>query len=350
MFNRKTQNLPAVQSSIAVALVSESEAAPVVPGRVPKTVQRGVLEIMLAFPTQGMADGNSRILRDLYLEAVEGLPRAVVEWTLKYLVFNNPRNTANFTCRPTPQDVREACQATDRCWQRSVVDFYFSGVWAKPSTNTMLTKDNADLLQRYYALQRGGPPGDADCIIPLDLCLHYLRKEIERQLPHVENDEQRRAQQFVEAPLLTIKDDVLDRMPEAAFPRGALETIRAKRAARAEAARKAAEHEAYLAALPDLVRSVRRIVVMSSVSNGWTEDQIMTETKLRLAKIQREKADCQANRAIYVGTSFNDGSEFVELPADRRRAAFAALEMTDEEFERRKAEMIEQLRKEGFEI
>ena len=168
MFNR-THNLPVVQTSTAVSIVGETGSAIVTAGRVPKTVQRGVLGIMLAFPTHNRPDTDTRIVLDLYLEAVEGYPRSVVEWTLKFLVFNNPRNTPNFSCPPTPQDIREACKVTHACWERAIITFYFEGDWAKPSTNQMLKRDNDAILQRYHAAHRGGKPGEPDCIIPEDL-------------------------------------------------------------------------------------------------------------------------------------------------------------------------------------
>jgi hypothetical protein len=312
MLNRKTQNLPAVKGSEALALVAESGSAMVAAGQIPKSVQRGVMEVMLAFPAQGMADADRRVVRDLYLEAVEGFPRAVVEWTLKFLVFNNPRNTATFSCAPTPQDVRDACKVTHGCWTRWIIDYYFEGVWAKPSTNQMLTKDNDHIMQRYYAAQRGGKPGEPRCIVPEDLQIEYLRREIERQLPDVENEEQRTAQQYVDAVLLTIRDEVLDRMPEAAFPDGALELVRAKRTARAERARKAAELQDYIDSLPSDVRHIRRSVVKSEQWAGRDETDIMVETNRRLEIINAARAEAEAEGNEFLGATFDDGSEWHE--------------------------------------
>jgi len=317
MLSRKSQNLPAVQSSTAIAIVAESGAALVAAGQVPKAIQRGVLEIMLAFPAQGMADSDRRIVRDLYLEAVEDHPRAVVEWTLKYLVFNNPRNTPTFSCAPTPQDVREACRVTDGCWHRWVVDYYFGGEWAKPSTNTMLTKENADLLKRHYEAQKRGKPGEPNCLVPEDLQIHYLRREIERQLPDIENEEKLRAQQYADPLLLMIKDDVLDRMPAAAFPDGALEMVRSKRAARAEAARKAVEHEAYINSLSAEVRAVRWTVVTSDLWRGKDETEIMAETNRRLEIIHTGRAKAEADAGEFTGCAFDDGTEWHERDFQR---------------------------------
>lgn len=354
MLNRRS-NLPTVQSSKALTVFTDSAAAIVAPGQVPKAVTRGIKEITLAYPAQGLTSEDVAILLGIYLEAVAGFACAVVIWTLRWLLFHNPRNTPSYTTRPTPQDVREACRLTHRYWQRWVVDFYFGGAWAKPSTNLMLTKENADLLQRHYEAQKHGKPGEPDCIVPADLQIAFLQEEIECQLSAIEHQaaQEERGEITREsstAELLVMPDEAFERLPHNAFPDGSRETIVTMRKERIEKARQREEHEAYLKSLPEIVRRVRWIVFRSDISEGWSEDKIMAETKLRIAKIQREKADCQAARAIYVGTSFDDGTEFVELPADRRRAAFAAPEMTDEEFERRKAEMIEQLRKEGFEI
>jgi hypothetical protein len=235
-----------------------------------------------------------------------------VIWTLRWLLFHNPRNTPSFTTRPTPQDVREACQLTERCWQRWVEEYYFNGVWAKPSTNQILTKDNDAVMQRYYDAQRGSKPGEPDCIIPKDLQIEYLRKAIERQLPDVENEKQRSAQQYADAPLLTIKDEVLDRMPEAAFPDGALQLVRAKRAARAEEARKAAELAAYIDALPDDVRYLRWSVVKSEQWAGRNEADIMAETNRRLNIVNAARTKAEAEGQEFLGVSFDDGSKWHE--------------------------------------
>lgn len=312
MFNRKTQTLPAVQKSTADGLTPDSGAATVALGQMPKAVQRGVMEIMLAFPAQGLADVDRRVVRDLYLEAVEGFPRAVVEWTLKFLVFNNPRNTPTFSCAPTPQDVRDACKVTHGCWDRWIINYYFEGVWAKPSTNQMLTKDNDAILQRYYAAHRGGKPGEPSCIISEDLQIEYLRREIERLIPEVEQEEERRAQQYADPLLLTIDDEFLNGMPAVAFPDSALEMIRKKRAARAEAARKAAELKAYINSLPDEVRAMRWIVVESGKWKNQDECVIRVEVDRRLEEVQAARSEAEKNGSEFLGMSFADGSEWRE--------------------------------------
>lgn len=150
--------------------------------------------------------------------------------------------------------------------------------------------------------------------------------------------------------LLVMSDEAFERLPHDAFPDGSRGATITMRKERIERARQREDHEAYLKSLPEIIRRVRWTVFRSDISEGWSEDQIMAETKLRLAKVQSDKADCEASRSLYVGTSFEDGTEFVELPADRRRAAFTAPEMTTEEVEHRKAEMLEELRKNGFDV
>ena len=310
MFNRH-QNLPAVQASTAVSVISETGAAIVTHGRVPKNVQRGVMDVMLAFPTQGLPDTDRRIVLDLYLQAVAGFALAVVLWTLKWLVFNNPRNAPTFSCPPTPQDVREACKVTHACWERSIITFYFEGAWAKPSTNQMLKRDNDAILQRYHAVHGGGKPGEPDCIIPEDLQIEYLRCEIERQLPSVETEDRRRRDQAVPL-LLLVEDELLDRIPASAFPDGALEMVRGKRAARAEAAVKAAEHEAYLKSLPREVRAMRWIVVASDAWKDQDEAKIRTEVHRRLKEVHAARREAEKDGGELLGITFVDGSEWRE--------------------------------------
>lgn len=313
----RNRNLPAIQAPGAVALRRDTSAA-LFPAENPtKAVRAGVAKLMLSFPMPGMSPDSGQMLSGVYYQAVEGFPLSVVLWTLNWLLFHNPRNGPGYTCPPTPQDVREACELTNGNWRRWIENYYFSGEWAKPSTNVMLTKDNADLLQRYYAAQRGGKPGEPDCIIPEDLQIEYLRQEIERQLPHVENEEQRRAQQYCDALLLTIRDDVLDRMPEAAFPDGALDIIRSKRAARAEEVRKAKEHEAYINSLSDEVRTMRWIIVRSDQWKDRDEAEIMAETNRRLVIVGAARAEAEANGGVFTGYAFDDGTEWDERSFQR---------------------------------
>jgi hypothetical protein len=308
---RNQRNLPAIQSTTALAMRGSSAAALVASENPPRDVIRGVAILMLINPAPGRSPQEGQLLASVYYKAVAGVPEAVATFSLDWLQLHNPRNQTGYVTAPTPQDVHEACKSTNGLWQRAVVDFYFSGVWAKPSTNTMLAKDHADLLQRYYALQKGGKPGDADCIIPEDLQIEYLRREIARHLPDVEKEERRRSAD-ADPLLLTIKDDVLERMPEVAFPDGALDLIRAKRAARAEAARKAAELERYIESLPDDARYIRWDVVRSEQWVGRDEPDILAETNRRLEIVKTARAKAEAEGGEFLGCRFGDGSEWHE--------------------------------------
>lgn len=369
---RRPPQLPAVPPANAIALQPESSSTLITESYRPKSVQRGVLEIMLAFPTMGMADDDRRIVRDLYLEAVDGFPRAVVEWTLKYLVFNNPRNTATFSAPPTPQDVREACEKTWNDWRRWVREFYFEPPYgerfALPSSRELALNPNAKRataeirakIEDYQARSRtirSNPKFGADgCTVPDDLQIAILRDEIDRQMTSI--DQHTQAAQRGEEPedsskaeLLLMPDEALNRLPLEAFLNDTREKIFTLRTERAERARKSEEHEAYLQSLPDLVRRVRWTVFRSEISKGWSEAQIMEETKLRLAKVQRDRAAADADGGIYCGSRFDDGSEFTETPWDRRMASIAALEnQTPEQFEKMKAAKLEEFRKAGFPI
>lgn len=262
MLSRKS-NLPAVQASTALAVVAGSPAAIVAPGHVPKDVVKGIKMIILSFPSQGMADSDRPILQEAYLEAVAGFPRAVVEWTLKFLVLHNPRNTPTYTCPPTPQDVHEACKKTLSDWRRWVCDFYFAPPYGKrfglPTSNELLLNPNAKSAPTEVAAKikdfelgcgnalRGPKPGAAGCAVPEELQIIFVGDEIERQMRRIEEidaQEQRGeipryGTSYIE--ILKMPDDAFECVPEAAFPDGTREAIKTKRAERAAAKRLAEE-------------------------------------------------------------------------------------------------------------
>ncbi|WP_414462710.1 hypothetical protein [Hyphomicrobium sp. DY-1] len=217
---------------------------------------------------------------------------------------HNPRNPFP----PTDQDLFEAANTVNDRWQYWVKDFYFSGQWAKAPNNV----EKPDIARHRRAAIAGGKPGEPGCIVPFDLCLHYLSEEIDRQLPDIADSERRARQGYGVPSLLAIKDEVLERMPEAAFSDGALTKIRSIRAARAEAARKAEEHEAYLKSLPDEVRSVRWTVLDSDQWKDAPESAVMAETNRRIERIKEGRAEAEANGGEFAGCCFDDGTEWRE--------------------------------------
>ena len=112
--------------------------------------------------------------------------------------------------------------------------------------------------------------------------------------------------------LLLVEDEQLERIPASAFPDGALEMVRGKRAARAEAAVKAAEHEAYLKSLPREVRAMRWIVVASDAWKDQDEAKIMTEVDRRLEEVQAARREAEKDGGELLGMTFADGSEWRE--------------------------------------
>ncbi len=319
-FARDHKNLPAIQPSAAAVIRSDSSAALVKAENPPKGVRIGIVKLMLSFPAPGLSPADGQLLSSVYFEAVADFAPAVVIWTLRWLLFHNPRNTPGFTCAPTPQDVREACRDTNSCWRRWVVEFYFGGAWAELSRST-----SDDLMSRRDAAIKGGKPGDPDCIVPFDLQLHYLREEIGR-LTEIEAARKRMGLGFPESPLLLIKDDIFDRIPYAAFLDGALEIIRVKRAAKAEAARKAAERNAYLASLPDEVRAVRWTVVFSEKWKDKDEPEVMAETNRRLERVRAARAEAESCGGEFTGCMLEDGTEWSESAAIRQKVWRRGLE------------------------
>lgn len=100
---QQAMNVPAVQE--------QGKALAVIDGRnLPKPVLDGIVELLLAFPSRNIDPNDRTILLGTYKDAVAGFPQPVVEQVLKWLRFNNPRNTSTFTQPPTPQDVREAIE------------------------------------------------------------------------------------------------------------------------------------------------------------------------------------------------------------------------------------------------
>jgi len=304
---RDRQHLPAIQPNTAAVLQSNSSAALIKAENPPKGVRIGVAKLMLSFPTPGLSPADGQLLSGVYFEAVADFAPAVVIWTLNWLFFHNPRNTPTYTCPPTPQDVREACGRTNWHWQCMVLGFYLGGIWA--------SRDYS--LRRYEAI-KGGKPGDPGCVVPFELQLHYLRKEIEEQLADIKAAEERTRRASSEPRLLSIEDDVFDRIPHAAFPDGVLEIIRAKRTTKAEAARQAAERQAYMASLPDEVRAVRRTVVFSEEWKDKDEPEIIAETNRRLERVRAARAEAALDGRDFLGLPFDDGTEWCE-PAKPRR-------------------------------
>lgn len=99
------------KARLAPTLVETGTALAVIDGRnLPKPVLDGIVELLLAFPSRNIDPNDRTILLGTYKDAVAGYPEPVVTEVLKWLRFNNPRNTSSFTQPPTPQDVREAIE------------------------------------------------------------------------------------------------------------------------------------------------------------------------------------------------------------------------------------------------
>lgn len=93
------------------AVAETGKSLAVIDGRnLPKPVLDGIVELLLAFPSRNIDPGDRAILLNTYKDAVAGFPQPLVEDVLKWLRFNNPRNTSSFTQPPTPQDVRQAIE------------------------------------------------------------------------------------------------------------------------------------------------------------------------------------------------------------------------------------------------
>jgi hypothetical protein len=88
---------------------------------VPAVVQIGINDLFLAFPAGVQQAPQDRIRAfQLYIEAVEGFERVVVEEALYELRFNNPRNPFP----PSAQDVHERCAKVNAKWYKRVRSYY----------------------------------------------------------------------------------------------------------------------------------------------------------------------------------------------------------------------------------
>lgn len=296
---RDHRQLSPIRSGTAVVSRNDPSASLVKAENPPKDVRMGVAKLMLSFPMPGLSPADGQLLSGVYFQAVTDFAPAVVVWTLNWLLFHNPRNTPKYTCAPTPQDVREACSRTDSYWRQMVVEFYFGGARAKSLQNTT--------SQESAAIQ-GGKPGEPDCIVPFELQLRYLREDIERQSSEIAVADEQARRSFSGPSLLLIKEDAFDRIPHAAFPDGVLEMIRAKRAIKAEAARKAAERRAYLESLPDEVRAIRWTLVLSEEWRDKDEPEIIAEAHRRLDRVRVAEAEAALTAGDFAGLPCDGGT------------------------------------------
>lgn len=150
-------NLPAPLAGTEVAAKVE----------VTRAIGESIKALQVAFPLIAQTAEDRKIAMGLYAEAVQGFPDAVAEFALRWLCFNNPRNTLTFTQPPTPQDVREACEYVQLTWTNRIWKHYLGGAqWG--------AKEKLGRGQR--PIPWGPEPMTFGCHIPNELVIRCMRQ------------------------------------------------------------------------------------------------------------------------------------------------------------------------------
>src|SRR5690606_12850415 len=95
-------------------------------------VKAAIREVLVAFPSPNVSHDERRMHLGVYRDAVLGFDDELVVHVLKWLRFNNPRNTRTFTQPPTAQDVREAVLAHEAHWAREACGYFLGTLTGLP--------------------------------------------------------------------------------------------------------------------------------------------------------------------------------------------------------------------------
>jgi len=135
--------------------------------KIKRVIGEGIKDLQLAFPLVAQSPEDRERSAKLYAVAVDGFPEAVAAFALRWLCFNNPRNTPTFVQPPTPQDVRECCQRVLKTWESRIVSYYVDGLkWGKAEQASGGQKP----------LPWGPEPTTYGCNIPDELVVWFMRK------------------------------------------------------------------------------------------------------------------------------------------------------------------------------
>lgn len=152
-------NLPAPLAGTEVAAKVE----------VTRAIGEGIKALQVAFPLVAQTAEDRKIAMGLYAGAVQGFPDGVAEFALRWLCFNNPRNTPTFTQPPTPQDVRECCEHVQKTWKVRT-----QGYFASERDKEWGTPEKTNCGQK--PLPWGPEPMTFGCHIPNELVIRFMRE------------------------------------------------------------------------------------------------------------------------------------------------------------------------------
>lgn len=223
-------------------------------GSVPNVVTEGIKDVLATFPG-GAVQGDEDRARNLrgYLDAVEGLPQAVVMRVLKHFRFHNPRCTPRFVQPPFAQDVYEVANELWVFWKRAVSGF-------AEGTNVMVGNKWPATWKSHglccdVEIPMGPSPLEEGCLIPRELIVSILTEHFE-----ITKDEGNGMPSLVHR-LSDLDEKVFAWIPVEAFPDGLYADIVKAREQYVEAAKRQQEREAYIAGLdPELRRARDRIL------------------------------------------------------------------------------------------
>src|SRR5690606_36333012 len=94
-------------------------------------IKAAIREVLVAFPSANVSTEERTIQLGTYRDAVLGSEEELVVSVLKWLRFNNPRNTPTYTQPPTAQDVHDAVVKRRKDWATKSKGYFIGYVrWA----------------------------------------------------------------------------------------------------------------------------------------------------------------------------------------------------------------------------
>lgn len=94
-------------------------------------IKAAIREVLVAFPSANVSTEERTIQLGTYRDAVLGFEEELVVSVLKWLRFNNPRNTPTYTQPPTAQDVHDAVVKRRKDWATKSKGYFIGYVrWA----------------------------------------------------------------------------------------------------------------------------------------------------------------------------------------------------------------------------
>jgi len=186
-------------------------------------VKYAIREVLIAFPSQNISSEERTMLLGVYRDAVQGFEEELVVSVLRWLRFNNPRNTPTYTQPPTAQDVHAAITSRRKSWAVASVD-YFCGAIVRDKDMKRVWKRSADELPCSHGLA-------AALLIEKFANGEWAKREDE---------------------IHRMPDEAFDALPDAIFTERPRDEVIEER-----------RHRAYLRAMDDIEYHTRRLLLLS---------------------------------------------------------------------------------------